>query len=270
MTDQKADYKPADPLPCDLCERSASSLHMLPDGTKPLKVVLACDRHDPGGEWWLLTEKADLEGLRDNAAVLDRLRPGITGRLPAVTASSGVGVASLHRRAQRALQENLADDEEVRVIITGAGGKSALIGTDRRAFIFKIGMLVGATFGQKLSSFDYRNIAGVQLHFGMATGSVVLDVAGAAPVGSSYWGKTNNDPWQAQNAIPVVRPVDPVKAGVATLRQLIAEWHSAQRADSPAAVDLVAQIEALGSLRDRGLLTNEEFDAKKAEILKRI
>jgi hypothetical protein len=182
----------------------------------------------------------------------------------------GVDVTSLHRKAQNALQENLADGEQVRVIIRGAE-HSALISTDRRAFIFKTGLLAGAMFGQKFSSFDYRNIAGVQLHFGMNTGSVVLDVAGAAPVGSSYWGKGKNDPWQAQNAIPVVRPVDPVKAGVATLRDLIAEWHAASQpiASAPAG-DLVGQIEALGELRDKGLLTNEEFAAKKAEILKRI
>jgi hypothetical protein len=36
------------------------------------------------------------------------------------------------------------------------------------------------------------------------------------------------------------------------------------------AVDYVAQLEKLGQLRDAGVLTDEEFQAKKAEILRRI
>jgi hypothetical protein len=73
---------PAGPLLCDSCGRLASSVHMLPDADEPAEVVLACDRHDPGGEWWLLTEETDLDRLWDNDTVLDRLRPDVTARLP--------------------------------------------------------------------------------------------------------------------------------------------------------------------------------------------
>jgi hypothetical protein len=77
-----SDPHSTEPVLCDLCEAHASSVHLLPDGTAPTKVVLACDRHDPGGEWWMLTDKTDLDRLWDNDAVLERLRPGITARLP--------------------------------------------------------------------------------------------------------------------------------------------------------------------------------------------
>jgi len=73
---------PAGPLLCDSCKRGASSVHILPDGDAPVEVVVACDQHDPGGEWWVLTEKSDLERLWENQAVLERLRPGLTSRLP--------------------------------------------------------------------------------------------------------------------------------------------------------------------------------------------
>jgi hypothetical protein len=36
------------------------------------------------------------------------------------------------------------------------------------------------------------------------------------------------------------------------------------------AVDYVAQLEKLGQLRDAGVLTDEEFQAKKIEMLRRI
>lgn len=44
---------------------------------------------------------------------------------------------------------------------------------------------------------------------------------------------------------------------------------AAQRAE-PAPVDVAAQLQQLGSLRDAGILTEEEFAAKKAELLSRI
>ena len=39
---------------------------------------------------------------------------------------------------------------------------------------------------------------------------------------------------------------------------------------APAPSDALEQIRKLGELKDAGLLTDEEFDAKKAELLKRV
>jgi hypothetical protein len=181
-------------------------------------------------------------------------------------------VAGLHKKAQSALADNLAEDEPVRVVVNGAGN-SAMIGTDRRVFIFKTGLNTGATFGSKFSSYDYRNIGGVGLHFSLMTGAAVLDVAGAAPVGSSYWGNDNNDPWKAANAIPVVKGTN-TEAAVATLRELIADWHNRSAQPGPAGTstgtDVPTQIKQLGELRDQGLITPEEFEAKKTDLLSRL
>ncbi len=50
-----------------------------------------------------------------------------------------------------------------------------------------------------------------------------------------------------------------------------AEKEASQQADAapaaPAEVDPVAEIERLGALKDKGLLTDEEFAAAKAKIL---
>lgn len=186
-------------------------------------------------------------------------------------------IDGLHRKAQEALRQNLASDEEVRVVVYGPS-KAAMIGTDRRLFIFKTGVSAGATFGAKFTSFDYRNVSGVQLHTGAMTGSAVVDVAGAAPVGSSYWGNKNNDPWKAQNAIPITRPYDRPRQEVARLRELIAAWHdrsspsAAVSAPSAAPIQLSIpdQIRQLGELRDQGLVTPEEFEAKKTDMLSRL
>jgi hypothetical protein len=183
----------------------------------------------------------------------------------------------LHKRARKALNENLAAGEEVRVIMNmGRRSKSAaIIATDRRLFVFKTGAASGATFGCKFSSFDYRNVSGISMHTGAMSGSAVIDVAGAAPVGSSYWGNKNNDPWKAQNAIPLTRPYDEAKKQIASIRQLITDWHDRSVAPQGPAVqaetaDVVDQIKRLGELRDSGLITPEEFEAKKSELLGRL
>jgi hypothetical protein len=183
----------------------------------------------------------------------------------------------LHKKARRALDENLAPGEEIRVILNMGrrARRAAIIATDRRLFVFKTGAAAGATFGSKFASFDYRNVSGVSLHTGAMTGSAVIDVAGAAPVGSSYWGKRNNDPWKAQNAIPIVRPYDRAKEQVAAIRLLITDWHdrvgpsrgTLVENDAP---DVVGQIKRLGELRETGLITLEEFEAKKTDLLDRL
>jgi hypothetical protein len=46
-------------------------------------VALACERHDPGGEWWMLTELGDVERALRNISLFDRLRPGVSDSLRA-------------------------------------------------------------------------------------------------------------------------------------------------------------------------------------------
>ena len=70
-------------LVCDDCGAPADGIHVLPNGDSPKRLALACESHDPGGEWWLLSERDDLERAVRNAAVFDRLRPGVGAALRA-------------------------------------------------------------------------------------------------------------------------------------------------------------------------------------------
>jgi hypothetical protein len=74
-------------LVCDQCGLPAVSAHFLPSGERPERVALACDRHDPEGEWFILTNANDLESLRQNASVLDKLRPGLSAAIPSAHAN---------------------------------------------------------------------------------------------------------------------------------------------------------------------------------------
>jgi DNA-binding cell septation regulator SpoVG len=78
--------------------------------------------------------------------------------------------AQLHKDANALLTQNLTSGERVMAIIRGTFD-SALITTDRRAFVFKKGLFAAAMFGKKLESYDYRNLTGVQLEKESCRGS---------------------------------------------------------------------------------------------------
>ena len=168
----------------------------------------------------------------------------------------------LHRDANAALEQNLMPGETVRVIIRG-NYDSAMIGTDRRVFVFKKGFLSGAGMGSKLSSWDYRNLGGIQLETGMLSGTVALQGPGIESKDASSGGDANKSP----HALGLANPhFDPARRGVAVLRSLIAE----SQATRPAAPDAAEQLRKLGELHGAGILTDAEFEAKKAELLARL
>jgi hypothetical protein len=176
--------------------------------------------------------------------------------------------AQLHKDANAALDENLASGERVEVIIRG-NLSSAIIGTDRRLFVFKKGWLSGSAFGKKMATWDYRNITGVQIETGILSGTVAVQAAGITMGDYSYWSTGKDDPQKAANALAIARDHFPqARSGVARLRELLSAAQHAPVANSTQAPpDLADQLRKLASLRDEGILTEEEFQAKKAQLL---
>jgi hypothetical protein len=198
-------------------------------------------------------------------------RASINGHMDA---SENVDFAKLHQKTQSAIRENLADGECVQVVIKGIN-PCVIVGTNRRAFLFKKGVLSGATFGHKLVSFEYQNITGVEVHVGAMTGAMVIHVPGAASISTSYWGQGKADPWKAYNAMPIGRPIGPVEKGAARLRELIAKAQNAPVGNAGAEPvstqsESLEALKKMGELRDAGVVTSEEFEAKKAELLRRV
>lgn len=177
-------------------------------------------------------------------------------------------VTLLHAKAQDSLAKTLMPGESVLVIIRGPSAQ-AIIGTDRRAFIYKKGFMAGASFGSEMTNWTYKNLVGVQLHTGMMSGAVVLQGPGQSGTSTSYWKGGNDDPYKAPNAIPVVRPYDVVEAGVSRLRELIDLEH--QKAHAPVAekagvASMADEIRKLAEMRRDGLITDEEFADLKSQL----
>jgi hypothetical protein len=179
----------------------------------------------------------------------------------------------LHRGANDALDRNLAPDEAVEVVITGPSNQ-AIVGTSRRAFVYKRGFMAGATFGSELTSWDYRHLVGVQLHTGMLSGAVVLQALVRRAIGRTPGSSATTTPTRRRTRSRSPNPGSRRRRGVARLRQLIDLAHRPSRGPvgTPVAPDQgpIAVLRQLGELRDAGVLDEEEFQTKKAEILRRI
>lgn len=176
-------------------------------------------------------------------------------------------VAKLKKRVRAALTENLRAGEKIRVVIHGANGQ-AIIGTDSRLFVIKPGFMAGASFGVEATSWGYRNLVGIQVHKGMATGSVVVQAPGQSGTNTSYWGGDKSDPYKAPNAIPIAGNWQEVRSAVAELQNLIDEAHNpVQGASSPLAASVADELKKLAELNQAGVLTDEEFAAAKQQLI---
>jgi hypothetical protein len=191
-------------------------------------------------------------------------------QLEAVVAWAIDDRAQLHKDANQLLDENLDADEPVRAIIRGQFA-SAIIATDRRVFVFKKGWLSGSAFAKKLSSWDYRNVSGIRVEIGSISGTVTISAAGAEVQPQFTFIPGTHDPAKAANAVKLdVTQFDQAKRGAAAIRSLIAAYASHVSQPAAAHADPSDQLRKLAELRDEGILTDDEFATKKAEILGRM
>jgi hypothetical protein len=175
----------------------------------------------------------------------------------------------LHQDANKQLDKNLATNEKIKVIILGLW-ESAIIGTETRAFVYKRGLMGGAIFGSKLTSWDYLNLSGVQIETGPLTGVVSLQGPGIQSTDVSYYDTSKNSPSSSPHALSINRDLfEQARDGVAALRTLISSFQKAKFGGS-SNTDIPDQIRKLAELREQGILTPEEFEQKKKDLLSRM
>jgi hypothetical protein len=122
--------------------------------------------------------------------------------------------SQLHKQANEALDENLAPDERVRVVVRGSFN-SALIATDRRVFMFKMGAESGALMGTKLTSYSYDKLSGCSFETGVLTGRVSLD---------GPWGRERGKRHDPAHGLALARRhFKQARQGAIALGQLIAK-----------------------------------------------
>ncbi|WP_426624290.1 SHOCT domain-containing protein [Leifsonia sp. McL0607] len=178
---------------------------------------------------------------------------------------------------EEAVTALLSPGEVIHVKIKGAY-KEALVCTDRRVLIVKKGFMTGQTLGGNSFQQSYQSVAGAQVKFGALSGYFEVSAGGMQNTDKSYWStKKGTDPSKAANCVSLnsKRDADRFREAVSFIMERI---HSlsmpaaavAAPSDGGEADAIIASIKKLGELRDAGVLTDNEFDAKKAELLSRL
>jgi hypothetical protein len=163
------------------------------------------------------------------------------------------------------LRKALGQDEPVLAYASGKGG-SLLVATDRRAIIIKTGAsATGQWFGKKVASYGYQQIASVDLHTGFADGYVQIAEGGVQQHGriGRYAQLVHAD-----NICPFNKGSEGAfRHVVDTIRQHL---YAASPQSQQAQQSIPDQVGALAQLHEQGILSDAEFEAKKAELLSRM
>jgi Bacterial PH domain/Short C-terminal domain/Protein of unknown function (DUF2510) len=190
-------------------------------------------------------------GQRNETATTDHLTTNTTGepmRSDIAAAKSKMARDICVGRAIKKLESYVDPDEHVDGMVTGKfndDGRGLLVLTDRRMIFIIAGMLHCST-----EDFTFRNISSVAWSSGVFGGSVAICSGGDY----TYIEKVDKS-----NGAELV----------SMARTRLANPGPTVSAPSPAAAgsNLLEQLKQMGELHDAGVVTDEEFAAKKMQIL---
>ena len=176
-------------------------------------------------------------------------------------------------RLEAELQKVLSPGEGVLLKIRGAF-KEGLVCTGHRVIILKTGFMTGQAFGNNVYQEPYSNIAGVQVTFHLMSGYFELNAGGMQNSRKSYWsGDRRRDPSKAPNCVSLNNKNQAEKfrnACTFILTKIDELRRGAVVNSAPAPQSIPEQISQLAGLRDQGILSPEEFEAKKKDLLDRM
>jgi hypothetical protein len=200
-------------------------------------------------------------GLREAKAFVDAVAAE-NGDAAGIRATRKAGdVSALGKKSSKALAANKRDDEEVVFCICGLNDQS-IVALDDRLLVIKPGMVAGAAFGAKVTSFNYSDIRGVEVERHIMRAYIEISSAGfeARP--------KERDRYKEPNCIPVNSgSLNAFKPYLDQLSARISDAKKAPATTGAAANGLVGELAKLSALRDGGALTDEEFTAAKGKLL---
>lgn len=176
---------------------------------------------------------------------MDPIRPDIDAAISKMPSKVG------GKRELKKLPEHLWEGEQVSILETGqyGAGMGIMALTDRRLLFLKDGIM-----SQTSEDFPFDKISSIQWSSGMMFGKIAVFVSGnKAEI-------TNVGKAQGKAIVDAVRNRISAASGPAAPAVSVAP-------PAPVSEDPVEQIQKLAGLRDAGILTEDEFSAKKAQIL---
>jgi hypothetical protein len=181
-------------------------------------------------------------------------------------------IDELPERLEHTLAQVLTPGETVHVKLKGAY-KQALVCTDKKVIILKAGFMAGHFFGDNTFQMPYGRISGAEVKFHLLTGYFELSSGGMENTQKSYWSTSGekSNPWKAPNCVCIEdrTKVDRFRAACDFILTFQPNQHPLPDAPSSSGEDdVISMLERLATLKERGLLTDQEFQEKKAELLR--
>jgi len=176
-------------------------------------------------------------------------------------------ISSLGGRGEKILRTNLQNDEKVLVKLQGSFGE-ALVLTNKRLYVIKWGFMAGDTFGGRCNAFEFKSVVSVEFKKSILTGSVEILTPATQNAQKSFW-STNNSTPKADNIVSIQRDkFDVFAEAIKIIRNKISESNSggAISNNNQEAENLV-NLEKIAELKEKGVITDEEFQAKKKQLL---
>ncbi|VDG23711.1 SHOCT domain-containing protein [Lactiplantibacillus mudanjiangensis] len=159
------------------------------------------------------------------------------------------------------------DDTQVMIALKGAY-KEYLITTGDEVIIAKTGYMTGHTFGYNVFRMPYQNITSVTVNFHLRTGYFEVAGGGVQSSPKSYWAQDETSSAKAPNTITLSDKYlkDAFTDAANIINKYVALSHQ-QGIQPVAATDPAEEIRKYKQLADDGIISNEEFEAKKNQLL---
>ena len=167
-----------------------------------------------------------------------------------------------------ALKQLLRPREPVHVKLQGQV-KQALVCTDTRVIIVKAGFLTGNTFGSDVFQVPYGQIAGVQIKSQLLLHYFEVSTGGMQNRGQDSYGF---DPLNEPNCVTLyAHQVAQFRKACSFIYAMIDRKNAAPSPQATSSEsDIIGALERLAALRDKGVISEKEFLAKKADLLSRM
>lgn len=177
----------------------------------------------------------------------------------------------LGKKEAEMLRRNLTQGEQVLGVVVGNFGQ-AVVATDHKVLVLKHGMMSGQTLGGKASSYDYKTMVGIEVRLGgFGSGEFEILAGGLQNIQGSKVG-AKVDMGKSPNGVVFGKHggrEEAFDAMAAKIREKAATPSGGQ-APAPIHESIPDAIKKLSELHDAGILTDEEFNVKKSELLVRM
>jgi len=176
-------------------------------------------------------------------------------------------IEPLANEGEALVKANIVAGENILVKLSGFCGwqeGEAFVVTDRRIYVLKWGMGTGHPFGGYCGAYDFSQITGLDVRKVFLGG--MLEVLTAANRNKSF---LSGNARKANNVVVFdwFRQGEAFQRALSIAREAIHKGMNGGTAYVVEHQSAADEIQKLADLRDKGILTEEEFQAKKRQLL---